>query len=185
MNHQQTAAIFDEGWRLWRLGLGPMGAPQLGRPLADDTYTLPARWDGNLVMARCIRGCQSPPGPECTCGIRFYSHTEGFAQVAERYVNRHAGELLDGRPRLWAAPTVISYGAPVGACYQDPEHGIYGSWRNYWRTGRYDVLALLGWPEYPMDALGARYGNVPVFTFDDTRSPAETLRRVASSVRQA
>ena len=34
-----------------------------------------------------------------------------------------------------------------------------------------------------MDALGARYGNIPTFTFDNTRSPAETLRWIASSVR--
>ncbi|WP_255789045.1 hypothetical protein [Mycobacteroides abscessus] len=176
---------FDEGWRLWRLGVSPLGVPQLGSPLMNTghgrgVYALPAVWDGNRVSARCLRGCEWPPGADCECGIRFYSHASGFVAVAERMRDRHTHELLRPRSGSRALPTVISYGRPIGPCYHDPEHGINGSWRNYWRAGQYDVLALLGFDEYPMDKLGARYG-VPVFTFDNTHSPTETLQRIADS----
>lgn len=173
---------FEAGWRVWRLGVNPFGVPQLDPPLSNDSYTLPAHWDGKTVMARCIHGCPSPPGPDCTCGLRFYSHTGGFFdKVAVRMAGIRAAEFLRGERLL--SPTVISYGTPVGPCYQDPKRGAHGSWRHYWRTGRYDVLALIGWPEYPMHELGVRYG-VPTFTFETTRPPAETLRWVADRINQ-
>ncbi|MEN4420649.1 hypothetical protein [Mycobacteroides chelonae] len=175
---------FEEGWRIWRLGIGPLGAPQLGPPLSDNTYTLPAVWDGNTAMAQCILGCTSLPGPECRCGLRFYPHTEGFVRIAEGMAARRTDELLHHWPGYWEKPAVISYGVPVGPCYPDPKTGLHGSWRQYWRTGRYEVLALLGWPEYPMQVLGARYGGIPTFSLD-TMPPSELLERVASSVRQA
>ncbi|SIM22175.1 Uncharacterised protein [Mycobacteroides abscessus subsp. abscessus] len=175
---------FKEGWRIWNFGVSPLGAVQLSSPLVNNSYTLPAVWDGNRVMAQCILGCPSPPGPECRCGIRFYSHTGGFFdKYVERTVAIRTNEILHHRPGYYGA-NVISYGRPVGPCYQDPKSGEHGSWRHYWRTGRYDVLALLGWPEYPMAALGARYG-VPTFTFDSMQSTGEMLERVASSVRHA
>lgn len=136
-------------------------------------------------MARCIHGRQVLPGPECTCGIRFYPHTGGLIdKVATRAVGMRADGFLRGEPAYWGT-RVFSYGIPVGPCYQDPKTGNHGSWRQYWRTGRYDVLALLAWPEYPLDALAGAHGNVPVFTFGNGRSPTETLRWVASNVRPA
>lgn len=174
------SAVFKEGWRVWKIRPNQLGVPGLGPMYADDSYTLPARWEGNRAIARCILGCQSPPGPNCRCGIRFYPHTGGlFDTVAERLIQRHNDEVRTGNPEYHGAPIVVSYGMPASPSYQDPKPG----WGQYWRTGSYDVLALLGWPEYPMDVLAARHGNVPTFTFETFRSPTEALRRVANSVR--
>lgn len=175
---------FHEGWRVWRIEWSAVGVPQLGPMYADSSYTLPSYFEENRAMARCILGCASPPGPRCRCGIRFYPHTGGlFDVVVDRLAQRRVEATVRGRSE-WSTPIVVSYGRPVGPAYKDPKAGEHGSWGMYWRTGRYDIRALIGWPEYPMEFLGTRYGNIPTFTFDCDKSPRETLQQVARAVRE-
>lgn len=173
-------STLTEGWRIWRIETGPLGIPQLGPPLSDSSYTLSTHWEGNQAIARCIQGCPAPPGPQCSCGIRFYPHAQGFLEYAERIAERRTDELLRHRLGFWGRPMVIGYGRPVGPSYQDPKGGLWGGWHRYWRTGRFDLLALLGWPEYPMIELAARYGRVATFDMSIVPPTLKNLELIAS-----